>query len=403
MTSILHLYSQRPGRTGSGVTLEALVRGAGRAGLDQQAVCGVPADDPPIEIAMLPPHRVHALRFGTPELPFPVPGMSDVMPYESTVFSSLDDAQWTLYREAWRAHLARVVDHAKPDLIHAHHVWVLASLAKEVAPDVPLVVHAHATGLRQLELCPDRAPEVRRGVRLADRFCVLHAEQQARLASVLDVEASRVVRVGAGYRDDVYTPGDAEPRPGVIAYMGKLAAAKGIGPLLDAFERLRAANPALELHLMGAGAGEEGEALAARARRLPGVTVHGFVGLDEAVRVLREASVFCLPSFYEGLPLVLVEAAACRCRLVTTRLPGVESELAPHLHSVLERVSLPRLQGPDRPVAQDLPGFVDDLTAALRRALAEPPPPISAEELAPFTWDAVFARVERVWRELLGR
>ena len=36
-----------------------------------------------------------------------------------------------------------------------------------------------------------------------------------------------------------------------------------------------------------------------------------------------------LPSFYEGVPLVLAEAAACGCRLVATALPGVREALAP--------------------------------------------------------------------------
>ena len=73
---------------------------------------------------------------------------------------------------------------------------------------------------------------------------------------------------------------------------------------------------------------------------------------------MRAAHVFVLPSFYEGLPLVLVEALACGCRLVCTDLPGVRSGLLPHLEPVLDRVPMPALAGID-------PGLVGRLESEL--------------------------------------
>ena len=78
--------------TGSGVTLDALVREAAKAGWDQHVVCGVPADDGNPRVGDLDASRVHPLTFasavgaGDGVLPFPVPGMSDVMPYPSTIW-----------------------------------------------------------------------------------------------------------------------------------------------------------------------------------------------------------------------------------------------------------------------------------------------------------------------------
>jgi hypothetical protein len=68
-------------------------------------------------------------------------------------------------------------------------------------------------------------------------------------------------------------------------------------------------------------------------------------------------------------------------------------------------VKTPQLEGPDVPRTEDLPDFVDDLEAALRTALAAQPidtnSPAFAEALSPFTWGAVFERVEAIWNELL--
>jgi glycosyltransferase involved in cell wall biosynthesis len=112
-----------------------------------------------------------------------------------------------------------------------------------------------------------------------------------------------------------------------------------------------------------------------------------------------------LPSLYEGLPLVLVEAFACGCRLVATDLPGVMEELAPRLDDALTSVELPRLETVDRPHPNDLPAFVDRLVTAIDTALEAPPtgdPALTLPEpLAHFSWGAVFDRVEAVWKSLV--
>jgi glycosyltransferase involved in cell wall biosynthesis len=400
---VLHVLSQRPSLTGSGITLDALVRCAGRAGYDQLAVVGTPVSDPAPVLGGLPQERVRPLRFGTDALPFALPGMSDVMPYPSSRFGALSAAQIGAYLEAWRSLLAAAIADFRPQLIHAHHVWLVSSLLREIAKDVPIVVHCHATGIRQMALAPHLAERVRTGCARADRFAVLHADHARALALSLGVPADRVHVVGAGYRDDLFHAIGRGGGEGRVAYVGKLSAAKGLRWLLDAFERL---GGDATLHVVGDGSGPEAEALRERMRELsPRVTAHGTMSQRELAGLLRRCDVCALPSFFEGLPLVLVEAFACGCRIVSTDLPGVASALAPHLGDALTAVRTPRLDGPDVPRAEDLPAFVDDLEAALRASLAAEPvgttSPAFAAALAPFSWGAVFGRVEAIWRELL--
>ncbi len=65
-------------------------------------------------------------------------------------------------------------------------------------------------------------------------------------------------------------------------------------------------------------------------------------------------------------------------------------------------VPLPRLEGPDRPVAADLPSFVEELVAALDRTLAKNTPAPDARRLHHFTWAAVYERVVSVWLSVCG-
>jgi glycosyltransferase involved in cell wall biosynthesis len=402
MRRILHVLSQRPSLTGSGITLEALVRHAGAAGWDQCTVIGAPHDEAEPEVGGLPEERIRPLRFGSGELDFSVPGMSDVMPYPSTRFSSMTERQIAAYRRAWERHLREAVSSFRPDLVHSHHIWILSSLLKDIDPGLPVVTQCHATGFRQMKLCPHLAEVVISGCARNDRFLVLHGGHAGELERTLEVPAGRIRTVGAGYREDLFhARGAAAERGGQILYTGKYSAAKGLPWLLEAVDRLSGSVPGLELHVAGSGAGEEAETLRARmAAMSPRVVLHGQIGQAALADLMRRCAVCVLPSFYEGVPLVLVEALACGCRIVATDLPGIRSELAPALGKALTMVPLPPLRSVDVPDPAGLPAFVDGLESALRSAL-EQPSPADPGALEPFRWSAVFRRVEEVWRELL--
>jgi glycosyltransferase involved in cell wall biosynthesis len=403
---VLHLLSQRPSRTGSGVTLDAIVQLAGRAGWRQQAVVGVPPSEKKPILGDLETSDIHPVYFaggaGKPDLEYPVPGMSDVMPYSSSVWSQLSDKSLSAYRRTWRDHLERVIDSFQPALIHSNHIWLLSSLVKDVAPDLPVVATCHATGLRQMELCPGLKDEVVRGCRRIDRFCVLREDHLEQLAGTLKIPSDRITVTGVGYRDELFYPGSTSaPRTGELLYIGKYSAAKGLPWLLDAVGKLATDHPDLRLHVAGSGAGSEADGLRSRMEAMsPVVAMHGQLDQPALADLMRRCDICVLPSFYEGVPLVLVEAAACGCRIVSTALPGVIEQISPHLGDRLDLVRLPRLEGIDRPVPEDLPRFVDDLVSALGGAL-EAEAEGTAPDLAHFTWDAVFGRVEKIWRELI--
>jgi glycosyltransferase involved in cell wall biosynthesis len=399
---VLHILSQRPSFTGSGVTLDAVVRHAAAAGCEQRVVVGTPADDPAPRVGGLDPRHVIPLVFGTEALPFPVPGMSDVMPYSSTRFSLMSNSQIAAYRSSWQRHLGSVVASFRPDVIHSHHIWLVSALVKDVTPAVPVVNHCHATGLRQLELCPHLAPTVRRGCARNDAFVVLHRGHASELVQALGVPSDRIHVVGAGYRDDLFHTGGREPsRKPSLLFVGKISSVKGLLPLLDAFDRLRSRRPELTLHVAGDGAGPEAEILRARMIDLaPRVVVHGQLPQGVLATLMRHTTVCVLPSFFEGLPLVLVEALACGCRLVATALPGIEEELAPQLGEALQMVEPPAMAAVDTPEPDAVPAFVDRLEATLDRALDAPGPGDTTATLGSFTWRAVFERIERVWRSV---
>jgi len=368
----------------------------------------MPEDAPQPLVGGLQAEQIDPLVFGKGPLAFAVPGMSDVMPYPSSRFAAMTKEQLGAYRSAWRQHLRNVLDEFRPQLIHAHHIWILSSLLKDLAPEIPVVHHCHATGFRQMSLCPHLADEVKLGCRRNDRFAVLHQGHAQSLKQVLGVDDNKIHVVGAGYRQELFHASSREKvsEPKVL-YVGKYSFAKGLPWLLDAIEHLARGIDGLQLHVAGSGSGQEATALEARMTAMsPVVQLHGQLPQAQLAELMRQCKVLVLPSLYEGVPLVLVEAMACGCRLISTELPGVVEQIAPHLGSNLTMIAMPRIETVDQPVSEDLPAFVERLTSAIEYSLHLPDLLVDRSfkphSLRPFTWAAVFERIEPIWRELTG-
>ncbi len=405
---ILHILSQRPSQTGSGITLESIISQAAHAGYSQAVIVGVPAKNTEITVGGLPENQIHPMYFlsertshNLPDLNFLVPGMSDVMPYPSTVWSTLNETQLQAYRKKWKQHISSIIKTFQPDLIHSHHIWLMSSLLKEVAPDIPVVTTCHSTGLRQLTLCPHLAEEVISGCRRNDHFCVLRKDHALELAESLNISPARITVIGAGFKEDVFFPATVSRpiSPKDLLYVGKFSLAKGLSQLLDAFTEMLVHQPELKLNVAGGGSGPEADLLRARMISMgSAVIIHGMLNQKNLAKLMQRCGVCVLPSFYEGVPLVLVEAAACGCLLVSTDLPGVREQIAPALGSSLKLVPTPRLINVDTPHQDDLPQFTRDLKNTLELALKTSSN--TRPDLHQFTWKAVFKRVESIWQSL---
>jgi glycosyltransferase involved in cell wall biosynthesis len=112
----------------------------------------------------------------------------------------------------------------------------------------------------------------------------------------------------------------------LIVHIGRLARPKRIDLLLEAVSTLP---QAFQTHVLLVGEGEEREALADLARRAGLEHRVHFCGYRSDVgRMLAAADLFVLSSEKEGLPLVVLEAMAMRCPIVSTRVGAVPNVLS---------------------------------------------------------------------------
>jgi glycosyltransferase involved in cell wall biosynthesis len=134
----------------------------------------------------------------------------------------------------------------------------------------------------------------------------------------------------------------------------------------------------------------------------PRVKLHGQLSQNQLADLLQKSKLFVLPSFYEGLPLVVVEAIACGCRVVCTDLPGVRIQLEPALGEAMTIVDLPQMKTVDQPMEDALPEYVDRLCSAIEQGLSDSQLKTAANLVESFTWNGVFKKVEDVWVQALS-
>src|SRR5450830_826485 len=98
---ILHVTAQKPGETGSGIFLLNLMRVTAYRGHDQCLVAGISAGEKDCVQDLPAGLRLMPVLFETGELPFPVPGMSDEMPYPSTRYRQMTDEMVSQWKNAF--------------------------------------------------------------------------------------------------------------------------------------------------------------------------------------------------------------------------------------------------------------------------------------------------------------
>lgn len=116
-------------------------------------------------------------------------------------------------------------------------------------------------------------------------------------------------------------PFTAAPR---LVCVGRLCEAKGQLLLIEAAARLAAKRLPFELVLAGDGpVREELEALIERLGLRKQVRITGWISSSEVREEILAARALVLPSFAEGLPVVIMEALALRRPVLTTYVAGI--------------------------------------------------------------------------------
>lgn len=233
-------------------------------------------------------------------------------------------ALWRLYRRL------------RPDIVH--HLTIKPNLYGGMAArltGVPCVVYA-ITGLGQMFVATKGAlrllrPLVLSVMRIAfghgnGRVIVQNASDREFLIDngVVELDATVLIQ-GSGVDLELFQPTEEPAGEPVVILPSRLIWEKGIQEFVDAAKQLRADGVAARFALVG-------NTHASNPRAVPEETLRGWAeaGIvewwgrrEDMPEVMAQCHIVCLPSKYgEGVPKVLLEAAAAGRPVVATDTPG---------------------------------------------------------------------------------
>jgi len=399
---ILHLLSQRPDSTGSGIYVQAMIREATACGYDNYLIAGV-CSDCCVGPDCIEQDNTIFVNFHKADVSYHIPGMSDVMPYESTRFCDLSEDDLCEYEEAFSEILQNAVHRFKPDIIHTHHLWIVSSMARQLFPNIPMVTTCHGSDLRQFQNCPHLQERVLIGCREIDVVMALSETQKNEIIRFYNLAPEKIIIAGAGYNDNLfYLDTKPNPDPVQLVYAGKLSNAKGVPWFLRALQSI--STPEWQLHLLGSGSGEEKDYCLRLAKELgEKVRVYGALPQNSLAEIMRQSHILVLPSFYEGLPLVILEGLASGCRIVATDLPGTKEILGSSDTGFITLVGTPRLRFSDQPYREDEYSFEQNLKKAIQQQINAVSKcaqidfsPIQ-DKLDSYTWTGIFRKVREAY------
>ncbi|MCX8112161.1 MAG: glycosyltransferase family 4 protein [Bacteroidia bacterium] len=244
--------------------------------------------------------------------------------------------------------LVQLLRERQIDILHTHHFWegVVGALAKKLYPKVRFILHRHYTEdvirvggwktqilLRLEQFCYNQADALLVPTRTI-RVCVERLHSSVRLPRIVEIP------YGFEFEAPKYQPASVEERRKIrefygvpeemtlIANIGTHRFQKGQIELLDAFSKLQAEIPTVELWFIGEG--PDTPALKEKAQPLREKV--RFLGWQrgETIRTLLAAvDMVAHPSYSEAFPQVMVETLAMERALLITEVSGAK-ELLEH-------------------------------------------------------------------------
>lgn len=364
---ILHVLAQLPEKTGSGVYFTNVINGLKKyEDVDQCCLYGTTSE---YNINILDKTKQYEVIFESEKVPFPIVGMSDIMPYKNTLYSEMTKEMMDMWEKAFREQLEKVKKEFDPDIIITHHLWILSSIVCEVFCNKKIVGICHNTDIRQAEKHTDIKEKYVKNLHKLNTIFSLSDNQINDIVRVYNYDEKNVFNLGAGYNEKIFYPlKKYEKKDNVeLLYAGKFDESKGFFELIKAFELIEQKRNDVTLDLIGAIKEENKNKLEQYIKNIKNINIYNVKNQKELADVMRTKDIFILPSYFEGLGLIAVEALGSGLRAVTTNIEGLIELLGEKINNsgVIQYVNMPTIYDTDKAVEEEKPDFIKRLSKTI--------------------------------------
>ncbi|MDD7761666.1 MAG: glycosyltransferase family 4 protein [Ezakiella sp.] len=364
---ILHVLQQLPMKTGSGVYFSNLIDEFNKLGVENIALYAI---ESPYKADLN--CKSYEVEFNTPKLPFPIPGMSDIMPYESTRFSDATRAMLDDYLAAFENRLTKIKEEHDFDMIFCHHLFLVTDLVRRLFPDKKIYAFSHGTDLRQVDRYPGFLKSLT-AIKDLDHIFTVNPKNIDEIIKLFDIDRDKITNIGGGFNQNIFN--DDYIKDGLeknekddkdelkIIYAGKISPSKGVHALAMALPIIEEKYPNVKMHLIGVADDETKEELSREAEGSSNLLVYNSQTQESMAKILKEGDVFVLPSYFEALGLIAIEALACRKFVVTSDIEGLKNQLGEVVNNsgAIIYTKLPRIYDLDKPYEEDIKDYVERL------------------------------------------
>jgi glycosyltransferase involved in cell wall biosynthesis len=256
-----------------------------------------------------------------------------------------------------QTHLRRGVD-----VVHIHFASGASSRRKMMIArlaalhGVPVILHCHGGGFRRYwgRISLVERTLIRQMLRRAQRIVVLGADWGDFYASI-GAPRDRIEVLPNPVAVPKRVPARTQSGRVRLVHLAALSRDKGSFDLLEALSRLPQ-RIKTQIHVVAAGTGavEELRAAALRLGLQEILEVRNWIEADERDQLLACSDVFVLPSYYEGLPMSLLEAMAWGLAPICTPIGSIPEYIEDGVNGLLVR-----------------PGDVEELAEKIERVVLD--------------------------------
>lgn len=399
---ILHLISQYPSKTGSGIYLSEVYKNLKLKGYEQKVLCSMNYDD----IIKTNFDDIEIIKFNGKDISFPVVGMSDIMPYKTFLFKDLVDDKFQEYIRVLEKKIRKCIDEFKPDIIFTNHLYIMSVIVGNIKGNIKAFGFCHGTDLRQLYKNDIHKNFILERINKLDGIFSLSNIQKNEINKFFKYDLEKIHVIGGGYDDSFYYKKEDKKflknSEIKIIYAGKFSRSKGVIYLLKAFLKL-VDKYNIHLILAGSGTKDEYKEIIEYAKKISSfVTFKGYLPMKEIAQIFRECDIFAMPSLYEGLSLVTIEAMACGLRIVTNELENLIDFVGKDIISsnFVEIVKMPKLYDTDKVVKEFENEHIENWKIALEKQILNTinnnhTDPIY-NKVKKYTWKNIVDNIEKI-------